>query len=701
MKRLLILLLLLLLIIPSALAEDDPEALFLEAHPGYQIGDCEVNGALAAAILFRDDAQMLCIAERADGVWTLSMESAAALHQDAWYMDEYEVFVNARQKTVSWRCTVLERVEFYSATLENGVWILNWPSISEWWGGDTDVLDQMVLSWGDGRLSRTQKLKDEDDDIFFTKELCPLPAPWLDGMTTLAEFDASLLLTFDGEFSRAMSGRIIELAASELLPGYAFVSGQLLDDCLHLLMDRPDGVRVFVGVTWDGEWRIAESTPLPKDARQCDNPFGYSNAYRFAFGDFDWIAISPFPDGHWGVTECGSLRFRQNHIEDDQNGRRALIGEHPWNDITTIDWSTLPSDYDEALQSVDPRGWAAVSHSAHLYDTPSEGALSLGEYARSSYAQVLEQTDGWTHVDIFGVVGWMRTEALSFGQEMAVPQEDLQPWTCWHLDEDRWWTLYDAPDGTPVHMVDDVVILGRIADEWYHIWQPDTGLSGYVRQNEPLAYAWRADTLPQDPIALFLSVHRNDMLIQADVCGGIAAAIMYQWDTYTLCVAEQTNDGWILTVDNDKALHNGEGHNYNYTIVVQPDGVIEWYGEPRWASAGPHEIWRSEKTDEGWQLPTLTIRDQNRRTDTHYHWQDGMLTRVVERHIGEAHPPVITELAPVPAAWTQDMTTLADFDLDMVSAWIQPTPTSGHMEGLAVIEAAMELLPNYTFIGGQ
>ena len=90
----------------------------------------------------------------------------------------------------------------------------------------------------------------------------------------------------------------------------------------------------------------------------------------------------------------------------------------------------------------------------------------------------------------------MQAEALAFGQEMAVPQADLRPWDYWHLTGDAgWWMLYDAPDGKPVKAVDGIVVLGRIGDEWYHVWEPDTGYSGYIQQDDLLAHAWRGDAL--------------------------------------------------------------------------------------------------------------------------------------------------------------------------------------------------------------
>ena len=61
MKRLLPLLLLLLLLAP-ALAEDDPAALMLAAHPGYVIETSADGGDAYAAILREAEQRVLCAA---------------------------------------------------------------------------------------------------------------------------------------------------------------------------------------------------------------------------------------------------------------------------------------------------------------------------------------------------------------------------------------------------------------------------------------------------------------------------------------------------------------------------------------------------------------------------------------------------------------------------------------------------------------
>lgn len=491
MKRLLPLIWMLLFLTP-ALAEDDPTALFLDAHPGYEIDAYEAESDIAAAILVKDDAQMLSIAERVSGVWTLSIESTAALRQDNAYIYEYEVFVDANQKTVSWRCQPWETVEFYSATLENGTWKLNPPQISCWWD---EYLQRIILTWDNGKLLRTRQLIDsEGDSLVSSEELFPLPAPWLNGIATLDDFDANLLPFYDSDIPTTMFGPMIERAAKELLPGYTFIDGMLLADSMKLLMDRPDNSRIFVGVTYDGNWRLTDSTPMPKDAAY--------DQFGLTFPGVEVLILEPNQDGLWGVSFLSSweedygLSFGNELIQtNDQWGNPMfIVGMHPWGDITSIDWTTLPFTAKDAWAMVDSSGWAMVDlfyidNHLILHETPSQDGRYLGEYRAGTPIRVLERRDDWTKVDIFGVEGWMETTFLAFGSDMAAVDPLLR-----YLDEVVYTDTGDldlcpTPDSEPeatVSFYDGIAIIGSYGDEWYHVYDFFTNQSGYVWHEPPV-----------------------------------------------------------------------------------------------------------------------------------------------------------------------------------------------------------------------
>lgn len=483
MKRLLPLLLIMLLFLAPAMAEDVPTALFLEAHPGYEIAASDAKGDTAAAILTQGAESNLCIAERVNGAWTLTIDNPKALldHEAR----NYELLVDT-DNAVYWHCQPWDTQEWYGATKENGTWQMTSPIFSTAWG---DNQREIALSWCGGNLCRTQSMTDENGNILSTKELMPLPASWLDGMTTLADFDISLLPTFQADIPDVMEGRALELAAKELLPDYTYIGGSLLADELQFLLDKPDGTRVFMGVIWDGDWRFTESAPLPADTR-----YGNENFTDYLYiPSYGTIGVRHWLDGSWAVDflmpDNGDiLHLGQNYICDGDPtwAETLLVGDHPWCDLTVIDWSTLPHNVDEARAAVDNTGWAMVNNPnpedrLHIRVEPDRTTTSDGKYYNGAFGRVLERQDGWAKVDIFGREGWMMTDYLAFGEDMESVQRALMPQTV------------IPADGTPLHallgdsvlrsITGQVIVLG-INGDWFHVWLEDTGESGYVRQDE-------------------------------------------------------------------------------------------------------------------------------------------------------------------------------------------------------------------------
>lgn len=485
MKRLLPLLLMMLLFLAPAQAEDDPNALFFAAHPGYEVAASQSCGDTAAAILTHGEDRTLCIAERVNGVWTLTIDNPKALisHEAR----DYHLLVDT-DDAVFWSCQPWDTHESYGAYRQNGVWQLTSPIFSTAWG---NAFREIELSWGDGMLRRTQHLVDENDNILSTKELMPLPASWLDSMTTLDVFDINQLPTFQADIPTVMEGRALELAAKELLPDYAYIDGALLADELQLLLDKPDGTRVFVGVIWDGKWKLIESTPLPADTRYGNENFT-DYLYIPAYGT---IGVHPWPDGTWGVdflmpdTE-GMFLLGQNYFSDSRfiyGSETLLVGDLPWNDLTTIDWTTLPHSFEEAAARIDNSGWAMVNNPnpedrLHLRVKPDRDAASQGKYYNGTFVRVLERGKTWTKVDVFGIEGWMMTDYLAFGDDMQrVQRVNIPRFVSEALP---YASLYDAPSGKEIgRITGNVRILGLVGDEWYHVWVDDER-TGYVRQED-------------------------------------------------------------------------------------------------------------------------------------------------------------------------------------------------------------------------
>lgn len=505
MKRLLPLLLLLLLLAPAQ-AEDDPEALFQAAHPGCQMEAIAISGDTAAAVMNYHYASLrtLCIAERTDGEWAMTLENDEALHIG----DDYQYTLTLLPDNIlEWRCE--GRLE-YGRTYE--IW--RSEKTDEGWQFPTAIeleWDETIRihdRWCDGLLTRMEERQNVGDSSPILTELMPLPAAWTKDMTTLADFTLDVMPVWVPEyaFSFTLTGIPLYEAAKELLPDYTFFSGQLCDDSLHLVLDRPDGARVFVGVTYDGEWHLTESMPLPKVSDDFE-AFNYRELVIPGVGEAD-LALRQ--DGVWGVANLllfdtdeddidTVLLFGQDLIVSMNDGWDCpafIVGEHPWGDVTTIDWASLPTSVEDAWAKVNSSGWAMVNRSGNfdnpliLHETPSQDGRYLGEYHSGAPVRVLEQRDDWARVDIFGVEGWMETESLAFGSDMAavIPQLEGAYDAIASDGEDLYLCL--SPGGEPISVLfGGAVVIGNYGDEWYHVYDVRTGQHGYVTYDSPAAPA--------------------------------------------------------------------------------------------------------------------------------------------------------------------------------------------------------------------
>lgn len=490
MKRLLPLLLLLLFLTP-ALAEDDPAALFLSAHPGWEIVSADTNGGTAAAILAHESEQTLCIAERANGAWVLTADNPNALRTDA--IGSYTVAV-AAEDSVSWTLCHpdWEVEEICGVVRQDGTWWMSPLIFKADWNGNPHA--ETVLLWRDGKLTRTEELRDQSGALTSAVTLMPLPASWLDSMTSLPAFDANLLPAFSANSGELDYSRCIVSAAGELLPDYTYVGSALLDDELQLLMDKPDGTRVFVGVIWDNGWQLTESAPLPADARYGNENF---TDYLYIPGT-GTIGVRHWPDGSWGVNylmpDDGEIMLLgQNYVSDGYVvwAETLLVGDHPWSDLKAIDWSTLPRTTDEARARIDHTNWAMVNNPnpedrLHLRSEPDRNSATNGKYYNGTFVRVLEQKDGWTRVNAFGLEGWMMTDYLAFGKDMETVQRALAPWSVADtLSVSGKSAILHALTGDAVlRTFDGEAIVLSVIGDWFHVWLEETGESGFVRQEE-------------------------------------------------------------------------------------------------------------------------------------------------------------------------------------------------------------------------
>ena len=286
---------------------------------------------------------------------------------------------------------------------------------------------------------------------------------------------------------------------AELLPGHTLVEGIDDGDELRLLMKRGDGALVFVGGVRgeDGMWLFTESTPLPEGTYLGVENFTHSLGFPTG-SPADYISVRPYADGTWGVSLIGTWNggiffLGKRVIYNDGHPIDGIFGDHPWADVSTIDWATLPSSYADAQSRMAQDDWAVVNNPnredrLHLRVSPDKDAASLGKYYNRTPVCIREYGEDWCAVTVCGVDGWMMTQYLAFGADMntveyAGPRLSLKA----ELTE---FHLYAKPRSTSdytVHPIPghwpDFYVMG-VAGDYYHIWLPYTEEYGYIHMDD-------------------------------------------------------------------------------------------------------------------------------------------------------------------------------------------------------------------------
>lgn len=161
--------------------------------------------------------------------------------------------------------------------------------------------------------------------------------------------------------------------------------------------------------------------------------------------------------------------------------------------LTSQDTLTLPTSLEDVskLTESDGRALVALSNAdkrVNLRKEPSVSSDSLGIYYNGTPVVVLRKEAGWAQVEVAGTEGYIKNDLLRYGMDMlsvncAFPLLDFKKATLENgipLYENPWQTagLVTVLSGDN-HDENDVVIIGAIRDEWYHVICTN-GQSGYV-----------------------------------------------------------------------------------------------------------------------------------------------------------------------------------------------------------------------------
>ena len=329
-----------------------------------------------------------------------------------------------------------------------------------------------------------------------------MPAAWLEEQLLLTAYDDSRFPKPNQYYTHSwLSEEATAKAAAELFPGETFLGGCAKEDHLAFFLQQPDGKRIIAVCTFDHAdgWRITRSTPLPEGTT-----YGYENfSSSLVIGDL-LVNVGPMGESTCGITyiynmedmASGETMFRlgQNWVSDDAPiGYGCRFGDHPWADISAIDWNSLPRTFGEALAVMDASNWAVVNNPnpedrLHLRIHPDKNATSLGKYYNGSPVRILATREEWVEVDVFGVTGWMMKKYLALGEAGHQVKAVFPARVA--VDTRKICYVYPEPDTaahpTACYQYDqqDLLVLGIVGEEWYHVWFPEDDVTGYVLQSD-------------------------------------------------------------------------------------------------------------------------------------------------------------------------------------------------------------------------
>ena len=504
MKRILMVLALMLTVVGTASAEEAWVEVVRQAHPHAVIA-CESQwGPTAAAVLAESGTNCLVLVEQKEDGWKITTDNAAALPSGQvlvmmssdctlfWQYEErdWKYLCVANKQGEAWRIGSIQRTP---------------KEIGEYTHPET------LFIMMDGVMAYEETRRDANDNQVSQTALVPIPAPWLVDHMTLDTFEAArirpmLQLTDWSERLHEIQP-VLRSAAEALLPGYTFINGTFELDGLRLLMRRPSGEKVFVGVTARHDKNMSHqspvvtiSAPLPEETM-----LGYENETNALYcpGRF-FVDVAPNQTANsqpgWHVAlvmtqEGGHAGYlTENNLCEwplYQSNERIAYGTHPWADIANIDWMTIPRSWDEIRAGMDLSGWAMVNNPnredrLHLRAKPEKDAASLGKFYNGTPVRVLSRRDGWAEVEIGArMKGWMKTEYLAFAEEML----NVEPVYIDCYMKERETVVYDVPQRKKPEMdalaggqagilvsyeETGFLVIGVNGAEWSCVFQPDT-----------------------------------------------------------------------------------------------------------------------------------------------------------------------------------------------------------------------------------
>ncbi len=330
----------------------------------------------------------------------------------------------------------------------------------------TDVYTQTQTSWGyivyreseDGPYNYVDRFKYDgcvfdvcDDYVWAYDEIAGRQtfycADWLQGDASAEEIAAyaESVLSAEAIFTHDRTRNTLQIPGREET---AMPEGGVISDAydrqqrLFMTIDTADGRHFLYIITWqDG-----------LDVRAIEIPWsGYFDSYHVGdsndciylwlemFEDEDGRIAAYEEDGRWILDMVGAndlFFFTPYGVQQDMY-RFWAYGTHPWNDIETMDWTTLPLTYADAVAGLSREGWRFPHESQPIYAAPDVGAELVALCPKDTPVCVIRTEGEWAYVgaqlldeDGHPCVGYMLTSALEEMplQSHVLPGGELCGW---------------------------------------------------------------------------------------------------------------------------------------------------------------------------------------------------------------------------------------------------------------------------------
>lgn len=501
MKRTVVILFLLVILSVgiSAIAEDplpDDFSNILQSEyigHGGKIISASVCGSAGAAVIQQGDQCFLFILSFHDGQWSIAFENEhAACAQTRVYLDTDDVLILSDP----FQCSETYHEQYYF-TLDSE-WRLS--SVISYIGEEDDgYLLEYIASLDKGQLYTSTYLTDLEGNFLSSHPGMTLP----DVLTA----DEKLLSAFNGveppingmgyytDDGGNTSNVIIQRLFSVIVPDeYTFADGIRTDNSLQFVADKADGNRVLLCCAYGGSmvgWQITESTPLPSGTTiGIENFTETLNLSGHNYG----VNIGRYPAGTWGVTGISDqhgnwLDVGPGWVSEGMYYGPFLFGDHPWSDITQMDWSSIPSDTSAISVYLDTSRRATPNNPnandrLHLRQFATKDSKSLGKYYNGTPLVILCREGDWTQVRVGGQVGYMMTKYLLTGNNVNQQVSAILKKTNVHPLTEIHWDNESIPDFFTGSEIQRLFVIGVIDDEWYLVWDPVTGRCGQIRQKD-------------------------------------------------------------------------------------------------------------------------------------------------------------------------------------------------------------------------